>query len=135
MLKTILLMGACFMALPTMAANTTPVGSCANGGGAVYLGKDGTRYCISHNNMNWWSAFAWCDAAGGRLISTQDCNGTSGNVTGTTRCPNFETIFLNSVFVWTSTISDANSGYSIALYYDFVPSQNRRTKHRAMCKF
>ena len=48
---------------------------CAHGGGVEIRGNDGTNYCLSNSIMNWWSAFAWCDAAGKKLISMETYHG------------------------------------------------------------
>ena len=75
--------------------------SCAGGSGTVLTGVDGTSYCKSNITMNWWSAFAWCDAIGGRLIDvTTECIKT----TGTSGCPNL-TPRVRSAAASTSTAS------------------------------
>ena len=48
--------------------------SCANGAGKAASGANGNMYCMSTAYMNWWSAFAWCEAIGGSLVDvTEDC--------------------------------------------------------------
>ena len=84
--------------------------SCAGGSGTVITGLDGTRYCQSNTNVNWWSAFAWCDAIGGQLIDiTTECIKT----TGTTGCPNLTGVGKGSV--WTQNVPSAHLAYYVSL--------------------
>ena len=78
-MKKLLLMGCLLLAVPALSEE------CAKGAGYVIIGNDNTRYCASRHEMNWWSAFAWCDAAGGQLfdLSTQCYLGGSSGA-----CPN-----------------------------------------------
>lgn len=55
-------------------ASETSTETCANGAGTIIVGKiTGHKYCMSHKNLNWWNAHAWCDALGKRLFSLDDC--------------------------------------------------------------
>ena len=84
--------------------------SCAGGSGTVLTGKDGTSYCKSNISMNWWSAFAWCDAIGGRLIDvTEECIKT----TGRSGCPNLTEV--GGGLVWTQNVPSANLAYLVDL--------------------
>lgn len=84
--------------------------SCAGGSGTVLTGKDGTSYCKSNISMNWWSAFAWCDAIGGRLIDvTEECIKT----TGPSGCPNLTEV--GGGLVWTQNVPSANLAYLVDL--------------------
>ena len=40
-------------------------------GGTEITGKNGHVYCKSNVNMNWYTAFAWCDAQG-RTLATME---------------------------------------------------------------
>ena len=88
------------MSLGGLIAITTPAFSeeCAHGMGTIVEAKDHRRYCMSKVAMNWWSAFAWCDAAGGKLVSTQDCVYTGDDASG--NCPNLN---VTTNYFWTST--------------------------------
>ena len=37
-------------------------------GGITIKGNSGTSYCLSKQTMNWYSAYAWCEAQGMELI-------------------------------------------------------------------
>ena len=71
--------------LTLMTATVARAESCANGAGTLVSGWDGRSYCVGKASMNWWSAFAWCDAIGGTLLDiTADC-ACSGS-----SCPNVD---------------------------------------------
>ena len=83
--------------------------TCANGQGNEVVGINGTKYCMSPIQMNWWSAMAWCDAAGLKTIDPNtecSCDGFEGCDT-TLRCPNFNTNQHN--YVWTKVTSGSSS--------------------------
>ena len=80
-------------------AGATKVGQCANGKGELWLDNDGiTTYCRSSKiSMNWWSAVAWCEAIGGRLIDiNKDCSNTGCEKYG----------FIGAYTIWTSNSKD-----------------------------
>ena len=49
--------------------------TCAGGSGTIITGViSGRKYCKSNKSMNWWNAYAWCDAMGKKLIDLNtDC--------------------------------------------------------------
>lgn len=56
--------------------------SCEEAGGFILTGADGkTQYCLSNQDMSWWSAFSWCDAIenASMVDITVECNKKSGN--------------------------------------------------------
>ena len=84
--------------------------SCAGGSGSVVTGGNGTPYFESNITMDWWGAFAWCDAIGGRLIDvTKECIKT----TGTSGCPNLTGVGNGTV--WTQNVPSANAAYFVNL--------------------
>lgn len=103
--------------------------SCAGGSGTVVEGLDGTRYCKSNITMNWWSAFAWCDVAGGQLIDiTTECIKTIG----TTGCPNLTGI--GSGWVWTQNVPSAIYAYNVSLSSGAVSTSGYRDgSNAALC--
>ena len=128
-----------FWGFPVLAEN------CANGAGYIIYGNDkdpdhnrpGTKYCLSKVSMNWWSAFAWCDAAGGKLISTSECN--KSTTTEDVDCPNLKGIYPNA-HCHTSTGLDYfgknNGNYRVdfntgAIYPNYRKS--RDSDPRALC--
>ena len=81
--------------------------------GTPVIGVDGETYCQSIQDMNWWSAFAWCEAIGMELISLEDCDGKNGTVSSSSPCPNFDGV--NNKRVWTSSVPHKSAGYTIDL--------------------
>jgi len=88
-------MSFCFIGVSAMAD------SCADGAGFVVQGTDGTEYCASLHTMNWWSAFAWCDAQGKKLFDpNEECHGR-GNIVRNLPCPN---VVGYGGYLWTSSL-------------------------------
>ena len=50
-------------------------------GGITVKGNSGTSYCLSKHTMNWYSAYAWCEAQGMELIDL------GGVCKSSTSCP------------------------------------------------
>ena len=46
--------------------------------GTVIKGQSGKSYCLSNYCLNWYSAYAWCDAQGMKLMQSVDCGSYSG---------------------------------------------------------
>ena len=89
---------------------TLPAGAtgCANGHGDLIIGNDGvSKYCLSKVSMNWWSAFAWCDAAGGKLWHLTECDRVNNP---NSWCANLEGRTLPYYF-WTADVYSASHAY------------------------
>ncbi len=124
------------LALVFTVARGTPVmaDSCAGGMGKEIIGADGEKYCQSKMSVNWWSAFAWCEATGGTLVSLDDCNGKNGDIKGDKSCPNFNDK-IDRV-VWTSSVySDTLAYYINTNSTGAVDCNSKDTKYAALCKF
>lgn len=112
---------------------------CANGNGYLLTAVNGNKYCLHKNdNMNWWSAFAWCDTAGGTLISiNKDCDCTGFAECNTTvQCPNLYNIGKNNS-VWSATTYNSNTAYTVHLGSGNVTQNNSvRTYayHKPLCR-
>ena len=80
-MKKLLLLSALLMISNTSMAQVMLDQECANGAGYVYKGRYSGEFCISKTQMNWWNAYAWCDAMGMRLIelNEKDCFQMSGS--------------------------------------------------------
>ena len=102
------------MSTPTWSAITydETAGTCAGGSGEMFIGVDGEKYCRSNVQMNWWSAFAWCEGAGGKLVPLDRCNGKKGDITGNVACPNFNG--KNTSNCWTSSVPNSAKGYHLS---------------------
>ena len=82
--------------------------------GREITGKNGHVYCGSKVNMNWYTAFMWCEAQG-RTLATMpqvcDIDETQkwdGNV-GTEKCLNLIRVTTDSREFWTATPYDEGS--------------------------
>ncbi len=125
-MKKILLTITCLLiAVPTMAAV-----NCDETDGIVIYGKDNTPYCKSKVPLNWWSAFTWCQAQNGTLVSLTDCTYNGDTYLTTGKCHNLNgatdkngNTYSNDV--WTSVAVDPGSAYYIQLSSGSINSQPR----------
>ena len=119
-----LMVGVCCL----LISGSVLAGGCDSESGTLITGKDGTKYCQSKVSLNWWSAFAWCDAIGGQLIDlTTECN----KVTGTEQCPNLAGV--GSGLVWTQAVRSSAYAYSVYLPSGSVSNYDRRNSSKALC--
>ena len=76
----------------------------AKGGTIVTVGGD--SFCQSNSTMNWWSAYAWCEAMGGRMPQIAElCPGqpiTYDQPCGRTYLGN----------VWSTTVENKNTWHA-----------------------
>ena len=89
--------------------------SCAGGAGIEIKGNDHGTYCRSAIGMNWWSAHAWCDAIGMKLVPMEECNcNDESKCDMTKQCPNFQVSMSGEV--WTATPHGNSASYRFSLY-------------------
>ena len=120
----------------TLADDT--IKTCANGAGIVITGNNGTDYCMSNNNMNWWTALAWCQTIGKTAIRyPEDCSCVGENCLKV-QCPNFANM-KKAWRIWTATPCDKD-GSGQACAYDIETSVSgvirqwpRTGSERAVC--
>lgn len=67
-----MILGLIFSIALSYSANTNAA-TCANGYGIEVKGNSSGTYCRSRRYLNWWSANAWCDAVGMKLVSMEEC--------------------------------------------------------------
>ena len=78
-MKNLFLIGAVLFTTLVAVADDTTTETCANGAGTVIEGAvadangNKHKYCMSNKTMNFWNAYAWCDALGRRLFQLSDC--------------------------------------------------------------
>ena len=106
--------------------------TCAGGAGIMIKGVDNQKYCKSGTRMNWWSAFAWCEAAGGTLIPLERCNGKNGTLTGTSQCPNFDGKSTGNC--WTTSVPNSSQVYLINSGAVNNTSNHRTNTTFALCE-
>ena len=112
----ILMCGIVMISSVAFADDTTE--TCAGGVGIVIEGAvadangNKHKYCLSKNSMNWWNAYAWCDAQGRRLFDRSDCacSDTTADCRG--KCP--ELVGVGEyAWIWTATSASASGAYHI----------------------
>lgn len=94
------------------AVSTTPE-MCSNGTGTIVIGAvTGHKYCKSNQRMNWWNAYAWCDAQGRQLFNMDSCM-----CSGITNCQGvcLELMAVGSGWIWSSTPRPAPLAYGVLL--------------------
>ena len=108
--------------------------------GAIITGLDGTTYCWSRVQMNWWSAFAWCDAQGRRLVRLEEeCYGRGSTPIEGDGCPNFggnasDRGFPTWMNFWTANTSVlSDQAYGVGHLYEMVGTYPKTTLRHALC--
>ncbi len=111
---------------------------CPNGD--IITGLNNKEYCVSKVTMNWFSAFAWCDAQGLRMPTVNEVcdNGTDvwNGDTGNYKCLNMPTKWTDKKRIWTADQSGKNNAYIV--YTDYAQgigpsSRTERTGTKAGC--
>ena len=99
------------LALASSATATTG-DPCGHGGGTILEVRNHDSYCVSLRTMNWWSAFAWCDAAGGHLVSMNEvCYDSS--IPEDAPCPNLKCAAPEEYRLWTSSSQGPGNAYIV----------------------
>ena len=98
-MKKIIVFLMCVFALSAMAAEPT----CEDHGGSIITAKDGTKFCKSDKNMNWWTAFAWCESQNRKLAEFATmCPGIPQSLDNREgACPNLQGLGDN-IWLWSS---------------------------------
>ena len=79
-MRNVLILMCGVVMISSVAFAEDAVETCAGGAGTVVVGAvTGHKYCHGKKKMDWWNAYAWCDAMGRRLFDISDC--ACGNVT------------------------------------------------------
>ncbi|MBQ6855359.1 MAG: hypothetical protein IJO11_08015 [Alphaproteobacteria bacterium] len=111
-MKKVMIMG--IAGVLTILPMNAESASCANGAGIEIKGNDHGTYCRSAIGMNWWSAHAWCDAIGMKLVPMEECNcNDESKCDMTKQCPNLYN--AGNVWVWTTTPSGNTAAYYLTL--------------------
>ena len=140
----IFLVCVCFLTMPAMAAEPT-----CNGGSTFKANTketysncsdetcNGKTFCKSDNEMNWWSAFTWCESQGRTLAEfSKMCPGVSQALANTTGdCPNLQGKGDN-VWVWSSLAY--GSSYAILVNLSsgavYFGGRDSHYSHFALCE-
>ena len=106
-------------------------------GGTEITGKNGHVYCASNVLMNWYTAFAWCDAQGRTLVTMEqicDIDETQywdGNI-GEGECLNM--VGLGSAqYVWSSTSYSSSHAFDVNLSNGTVNTYPHISMINALC--
>lgn len=84
------------------------------------------KFCISDNiQMNWWSAYSWCEAQGMKLASAYDLCPTWSGAIGDNKCGT--KISSAHRILWTSTAKGNNEAIA---YYGNVGDMNNYPRTR-----
>ena len=102
-------------------------------GGSLATGENGHEYCRSNLRMNWWSAYAWCEANSRHMASMYEiCPDWDGS-TGENKCTNYNSQLENGL--WTSTPYQADKAFKITEWRKSVGLDNRTdsSNYYALC--
>ena len=133
----------CVFAMSAMAAEPT-----CNGGSTITSHKatdegcdlktcNEHTFCKSNKDMNWWSAFAWCESQNRKLADfTTMCPNVSqsaSNISGD--CPNLHGVG-GDVGLWSSLASDKWNAFLVNSSSGaiFTGSRNSPAVRRAFCE-
>ncbi|MGN1091408.1 MAG: hypothetical protein ACI4RJ_02840 [Alphaproteobacteria bacterium] len=108
---------------------------CEDAGGILAVGGDGqTFYCASKQSMNWWSAFSWCNAVGGKMFDlTTECQKAVNHGPCPQLCNPGPGL---SGYYWTTNVADSTyalAQYNSCAFYPEKLSKDRRQPVRALC--
>ena len=106
-------------------------------GGTLQTGENGHVYCQSNNQMNWWSAYTWCEAQGRHLASMYEVCPTWDGSTGGGKICNLNS-FPDNGYNWSSTALESNYAFaftksSIANLGSLNASRSGSSYCRALC--
>jgi len=148
-MKKFLLLGSCLLSLQGLAYTSCVGGQeiTANKYGVVdgvnqdkggYCLADGSNcngqtFCVSNQNINWWSAVLWCQSNGGTLADLETlCPGirSTGDNPSADACPNF----TSKGWLWTNV--QRNKGSHIVLRNGQVSSGDNTITfyYQAICE-
>lgn len=116
MQKILILCGVLMMSSVVIAQDTTTE-TCADGAGVIVVGDvSGHKYCKSKMVLNWWNAYAWCDAIGMQMVDALDCYCSDTTTDcANKQCPEFMSQSDTVGTVWTiKTNETAGEMYTIS---------------------
>ena len=118
-----------------LASSAVAEETCANGKGIMASDNDGNNYCVSQVLMNWFSAFSWCETAGGRLLTFDDCDCKKCDrpTAGSCRLGGVHNAVKGEA-LWTSNIADNNSAYAIYNWGDMRKAFPKTSWAYTACK-
>lgn len=134
MKKIILIL--CFCAL---SLNVRADDNCA---GTVIIKRNGHSFCFSNQDMNWYSAHAWCDSQGRRLATIHEACDYNGQVYGstyTTGCPNATPTSVSGTangYPFTFWVNHQNAdekAFYANLYHSIIGTDDITQKRRVLC--
>ena len=103
--KAVTIITLCCMAItPAFAVTAWTEENCNNKGGQMVT-VGGQRFCKSTSTMNWWSAYSWCQAIGGKMPSITELCPNAASITAGGNCAQT----YSGSWVWSST-PNGNSG-------------------------
>ena len=113
-----------------LAINSAHAESCE--GGTLQTGDNGHVFCQSNNNMNWWSAYTWCEAQGRHLATMYEmCPEWDGSTGDRNNC-NLNS-FSNNNYNWSATARNTNEAFWIDRDTIGSTSRNELYYRRALC--
>ena len=92
---------------------------------------NGKKFCVGENKMNWWSAFTWCDAIGGKLASFDSTCPNTQTLEGVA-CPNMKNT-LGQKRGWTNLAASQEKNFAVQDSV-FIPKRNSTTLYYALCE-
>ena len=117
--------------------NVANADTCTDSSGAILTGVNEHNYCLGTKDMNWWTAYAWCEGQGRHLATMYElCPDWDGS-TGTYKCANISVPEYSSnsnIAFWSSTASGDRRGfYAFATQGGRIDTDVRNSVRKAIC--
>ena len=103
--------------------------------GRELKGQNGHIYCISKQDMNWYSAFAWCHAQDRHLVTMNELCDYGTMVWGKNQldCTNLKGYGYQE-WDWSANIDDDGNAYAlVGSPFDYAVPKPKTTKNKACC--
>ena len=120
------------LAIAAIAFNIAQAQAESCEGGTLQTGDNGHVYCQSNREMNWWSAYTWCEAQGRHLATMYEvCPEWDGSTGDGNNC-NLNS-FSNNSYNWSATARNTDEAFWLDRDTIGSTSRNQLYYRRALC--
>ena len=120
------------LAIAAVAFNVAQAHAESCEGGTLQTGDNGHVFCQSNNSMNWWSAYAWCEAQGRHLATMYEISPIWDGSTGDGKCG--LSSFPNGDYNWSATAAGTQYVYVCSKQYIPDIGTTVTTRNASRCR-
>lgn len=103
-------------------------------GGTSFTGRNGTEYCLSNFEMNWWAAYMWCQANGMKLATPSElCDYGVHPWNGDRACWNINGKVVPNGHMWVNLTRPDGYVYVVQGNFSIGYGNRDRTGYFAIC--